>query len=113
MTDPHPPRPFQELRDSGLLWLINRTVFHPRGYALAIAYDDDEAVGWSLLGDGSEPWQYADEVDERDLLRLAEETLRQTAAATVSEPNWFDQDDDEDEPSGTPAIVTVDTGGLT
>lgn len=55
-------RPFSDLRDTGLLWLINRTVLHPRGYALALNYeepmDGDEPTGWSLMGDGSEPWQY-------------------------------------------------------
>jgi hypothetical protein len=54
-------RPFSELRDEGLLWLINTAVFHPRGYALAIHFDDNEvATGWSLVGDGSEPWQMPD-----------------------------------------------------
>jgi hypothetical protein len=49
-------RPFAELRESGMLWLINRVVFHPRGFALALDVDDKtgEAVGWSLRGDGSE-----------------------------------------------------------
>lgn len=50
-------RPFAEFRDEGLLWLVNRVVFHPRGYALAFHFDDSTNVtGWSLLGDGSEPW---------------------------------------------------------
>lgn len=50
-------RPFSELRDSGLLWLMNRVVFHPRGWALAFHYDsNDVLVGWSLLGDGAEVW---------------------------------------------------------
>ena len=56
MTD---PRPFSELRDTGLLWLFNRVVFHPRGYALAIHSDaerDGSALGWSIMGDGTEPW---------------------------------------------------------
>lgn len=60
-------RPFEDLRTEGLLWLINATVFHPRGYALAMHFDDDgTATGWSLLGDGAEPWQMPDsaEVDE-------------------------------------------------
>lgn len=30
-------RPWSDLRDSGLLWLINTTVLHPRGYAMGIA----------------------------------------------------------------------------
>lgn len=50
-------RPFADLRSTGLLWLLNRVVFHPRGYALALHFADDGAcVGWSLLGDGTEPW---------------------------------------------------------
>lgn len=52
-------RPFSELRDTGLLWLVNKAVFHPRGFALALFIDDDgEATGWKLEGDGSEPWRY-------------------------------------------------------
>lgn len=66
-------RPFEELSDSGLLWLINRTVFHPRGYALALTVTDGEATGWSLLGDGSEPWQFGG--DETSNFRRAEATL--------------------------------------
>jgi hypothetical protein len=47
----------------GLLWLINRTVFHPRGYALAI---DQETLRWSVLGDGTEPWRFeiTDEIED-------------------------------------------------
>lgn len=60
MTTTH-PRPFSELRDVGLLWLVNRVVFHPRGYALALHYEDDGTVsGWSLMGDGTEPWSMGD-----------------------------------------------------
>lgn len=62
-------RPFADLRDSGLLWLINRVVFHPRGYALALHFEDTpdrnlaeggEVTGWSILGDGTEPWSMGD-----------------------------------------------------
>jgi hypothetical protein len=58
-------RPFAELRDSGLLWLLNRVVFHPRGYALALHFEGaapelGECTGWSLMGDGSEPWSMGD-----------------------------------------------------
>lgn len=49
-----------DLRDDGLLWLINSAVFHPRGYALAVDIDDDGKIqGFALLGDGTEPWRYA------------------------------------------------------
>lgn len=59
-------RPIEELRDTGLLWLINRQVFHPRGYALALhVWPEDheragEVAGWSILGDGVEPWNFTD-----------------------------------------------------
>lgn len=59
-------RDFAELRSTGLLWLINSTVFHPRGFALALHFDDDgNCTGWSMMGDGSEPWRFsADPVTE-------------------------------------------------
>lgn len=51
--------PFDDLRATGLLWLLNKSCLHPRGYALAFHYDGDgELSGWKLLGDGSEPWQF-------------------------------------------------------
>lgn len=59
------PHPFAEMRDNGLLWWINASLFHPRGYALAFHYDghDDNlgpAVGWSILGDGAERWIFSE-----------------------------------------------------
>lgn len=58
-------RPFAELRDSGLLWLINASVFHPRGFALSLTLDDDgNATGWSLRGNGSEAWIFAEDVSD-------------------------------------------------
>ena len=49
------PRPLRDLQTSGLLWLINRVVFHPRGFSLALAVreSDGEVIGWNLLGDGT------------------------------------------------------------
>lgn len=49
-----------------LLWLVNRVVFHPRGFALAFHYEDDatEPSGWSLLGDGSEVWTFTEADDD-------------------------------------------------
>lgn len=44
-----------DLRADGLLWLINRCVFHPRGYALGMDKDTGDFV---LLGDGSEPFTF-------------------------------------------------------
>ncbi len=60
------PRPIEELRPTGLLWLINATVFHPRGYALALHIEDDGSCsGWSLLGDGTESWAFSDPPEDQ------------------------------------------------
>jgi hypothetical protein len=69
-----PVRPFGELRDSGLLWLINRVVFHPRGFALALVMRDGDPVGWKLLGDGTEVWRF--EGDEDEEYQRVEATMR-------------------------------------
>lgn len=48
-------RTFEELTTSGLLWLINASVFHPRGFSLALVMNEaGDAVGWMLTGDGTE-----------------------------------------------------------
>jgi hypothetical protein len=72
-------RSFGELRSSGLLWLINRVVFHPRGFALALTMHDGEPTGWTLLGDGSEVWRF--DGDEDDLFERASKTLNDHVAA--------------------------------
>lgn len=79
MNAPKQPRPFAELSDSGLLWLINRVVFHPRGFALAIHVDgNDVATGWSIQGDGNEPWSFPRD-REQEHFQHAERTLREVA----------------------------------
>jgi hypothetical protein len=54
------PRPFAELRDTGLLWLINRLALHPRSLALALHTDETgNVLGWSLLvSDDGDPWVF-------------------------------------------------------
>lgn len=54
------PRPFAELRDTGLLWLLNRVALHPRGLALALHTDAaGDVLGWSLLtSDDGDPWTF-------------------------------------------------------
>ncbi len=65
---------FEEMRSTGVLWALNRVLFHPRGYALGFTYPDSvtkeeimrhdvEPTGWTLYGDGTEVWAYADEED--------------------------------------------------
>lgn len=44
-----------DLVEDGVLWLINRVVFHPRGFALAI---DPTDRTYTLCGDGTEPWRF-------------------------------------------------------
>jgi hypothetical protein len=70
---------FEELRSTGLLWLINASVFHPRGCALALVYRDGQGeppTGWTLIsaGDG-QPFSYADDPEIHALFRQAEITL--------------------------------------
>lgn len=58
------------LRDSGLLWLINTSVFHPRGYALflSIPTEAERAEGqvesFGFWGDGTEPYSFGDSAEE-------------------------------------------------
>lgn len=58
--------PFEALLDTGIMWLINTTVFHPRGMALALDFDSDgNPQGWHLYVD-EEAWVFpADIANER------------------------------------------------
>lgn len=77
-------RPLADLRDSGLLWLINRVAFHPRGVALALHQTPEgEVTGWRLLvAAEAEPFTFTEETDNEGF-RRAEATLR--AALTREE----------------------------
>lgn len=76
LPDGDPGRPFSELRDAGLLWLINRTALHPRGFALALHLDrDGSATGWSVKGDGTEPWAFMMDAEEDACFGHLEATL--------------------------------------
>lgn len=54
-------RPYEpvDLQADGVLWMVNKTVFHPRGFALALAEDGS----LSLMGDGSEPWTFEHSIE--------------------------------------------------
>ena len=76
MSAPSNPRPFLEQSEAGLLWLINRVVFHPRGLALALHEEGGVAHGWELrAAPAGEPFIFPEDVDT-DSFRCAEETLR-------------------------------------
>lgn len=49
-----------DLHNNGLLWLINRSVFHPRGHALGHTPGTDQ---FTLVGNGLEPWRFASAAD--------------------------------------------------
>lgn len=53
--------------EDGVLWALNRTLFHPRGFALG--YDDKEHI-FVLYGDGNEPWQYAESVSDVEQVKF-------------------------------------------
>lgn len=59
MPDPTPV----DLRADGILWYINRTCFHPRGFSLGFNGTD-----YVMYGTGGEPWQYDRTLAEADLL---------------------------------------------
>ena len=63
---------FIDLSDTGLLWLINRVVFHPRGYALALVCKDGtrEVEGWTIKGDGSEVWYFSPEIEDKEFVKV-------------------------------------------
>lgn len=70
-----------DLHDSGLLWLINRCVFHPRGYALGV----NGAGQTVLLGDGTEPYAFGLQPGvEDDLFARATATLQPAATAAAT-----------------------------
>lgn len=64
-------RAFKELRDSGLLWLINKSVFHPRGFSLSLIFDEEgEVTGWALMGKGDKPVRIPDEAADTEAERF-------------------------------------------
>lgn len=72
-------RSFRDLQTTGLLWLINSVVFHPRGFALGMVPGDDDPdgtgpyFGWNLLGDGTEPWTMGTDPINDERFRAVEE----------------------------------------
>ena len=78
-----PPMIEVQMREDGILWMLNRTVFHPRGFALGI--DREHPTRLFLQGDGTEPWSYDPSIEEieNDLFNRFEAMLdRQRQMAT-------------------------------
>lgn len=75
-----------DIREDGILWMLNRTVFHPRGFALGI---NEDRSGLFLTGDGLEPWRYDESMDtiENGLFAAFEAMLerRREQAASMKE----------------------------
>jgi hypothetical protein len=69
---------FQQLREHGVLWAINRVLFHPRGFALALVPDAEtgEFQGWTIVGDGQEVWRFDSEDVEDKHFAAFEQLLR-------------------------------------
>lgn len=88
---PDPPRrtrTLEELRTSGLLWLINTSVFHPRGVSLALDYSTDgESLGWSIQGDGSEPWVFEDGPELKAKFEQAQATITKMSVPPGTVPS--------------------------
>jgi hypothetical protein len=70
---------FARLSEYGVLWLLNKAVFHPRGFALSLIYEDgkNEPRGWSIEGDGSEVWSFGGDIDEEAKFAAVEDLLMQ------------------------------------
>lgn len=68
-----------DLQADGVLWLINRVVFHPRGFALALMSDGS----FDLQGDGTEPWSMPARVDDQKFAAVEALFDRARADATT------------------------------
>lgn len=85
----------RRLRASGLLWLINRVLFQPAplGPVHLLQRRRRRATGWQILGDGTQPWSFTDEVGKferaEDTLRAAVQ-VRQAEAARRASADWPD-----------------------
>jgi hypothetical protein len=49
-------RPLYDMRETGVLWAINRVLFHPRGFSLALVVEPgtENVIGWLLTNHGDE-----------------------------------------------------------
>lgn len=80
--------PLDDLRKYGVLWYINRVAFHPRGLSLALTVDKDRhVVGWSLIGDGEEPFNFEPDDDDEEFAKF-KDFLAQYFTGLRPEGEW-------------------------
>lgn len=60
LSVPPPHGDIAWFRSSGLLWFINRHLFHDLGFALGV--DEDDGT-FFIYGDGGERWEFGDDPD--------------------------------------------------
>lgn len=79
MEDNNPSTP-ADLHDDGILWMLNRTVFHPRGFAAGF---DPVTGNFQIFGDGTESWNYAESMEqaENERFRAFEALLERARVA--------------------------------
>lgn len=67
---------FNQFADLGLLWLINRSVFHPRGLTISFEYAEGEAEprGWGIRA-FDQPPVFSDDTEERHWFKTVESLL--------------------------------------
>lgn len=100
LSEDRPERPaysFAQLLDLGVVWLLNASVFHPRGVALALDYakGEDAPRGWSLVSaGGGEPFTFADAPEIHERFR-AIEALIEEAKANGSAPTAYSGAEDQ------------------
>jgi hypothetical protein len=82
-----------DLQADGVLWMINKAVFHPRGFALAI----DQHGLLSLMGDGSEPWTYEHDLEDAKFAAfnaLLARAVQEPPHCTITTPHEHSSFDD-------------------
>jgi hypothetical protein len=75
------PYSFDQMQTLGVLWLINRVVFHPRGVSLCFEYEKGsrEPIGWFLQGfDGPVDVALPEGANVKDLFNMVEELINRT-----------------------------------
>lgn len=69
MSDDFTMYTFNDLENSGLLWMINRFIFHPRGFTFGLVPDEHgNIIGWTVLGDGKTCQRFLPDMDEMGFL---------------------------------------------